>query len=98
MSLHTDFLATRQHLKQALEKASMSQDNHLRAAVLALIAAHYLHTAGDHASAVLETCEQLAAGLGAPAVKSSVATPTGNVRLGLWVGEKLLDECKYLRL
>lgn len=96
MRLRADFLVFRQHLKQALELASASQDNHLRAAVLALIAAHYLHTAGDHASAVLETCEQLAAGLGAPAVKSSVPTPTGNVRLGLWVGQKLLGECKYL--
>ena len=82
----------RQHLKQALDIASKSQDNHLRAVVLALISAHYLHTAEAHALGMLKTCEQLAAGLGAPAVKSSTAGPTGSVRLGLWVGQKLLGE------
>lgn len=68
----------------------------MRAAVLALIAAHYFHTAGDHALSMLQTCEQLAAGLGAPAAKSSApgpSAPTGNVRLGLWVGQKFLGEC-----
>ena len=92
----------RQHLKQALEIASKSQDNHMRASILALIAAHYLHTAGDHALSMLQTCEQLAAGLGAPPTKGATipgesgkaATPivVGNAPLGLWVGERFLGE------
>ncbi|KAF7793576.1 hypothetical protein EIP86_004690 [Pleurotus ostreatoroseus] len=86
-----EIIKAKQHLKQALDIASKSQDNHLRAVVLALISAHYLHTAEAHALGMLKTCEQLAAGLGAPAVKSSTAGPTGSVRLGLWVGQKLLE-------
>lgn len=84
----------REHLKHSLELATKAQDNHLRAGVLALVAAHYFHTAGDHAYKMLLTCEQLAVGLGAPAAKNSIgatgAATTGNVRLGLWVGQKLL--------
>ncbi|KAI0076788.1 hypothetical protein K474DRAFT_1772229 [Panus rudis PR-1116 ss-1] len=59
----------RQHLKQALTLATSSQDNHLRALILALIASQYFYTAGDHAAGMLRTCEQLAAGLGAPVNK-----------------------------
>uniref|UniRef100_A0A5K1JYP9 Probable 3-oxoacyl-[acyl-carrier-protein] reductase oxidoreductase (EC) n=1 Tax=Ganoderma boninense TaxID=34458 RepID=A0A5K1JYP9_9APHY len=95
-----------QHLKHALELATKAQDNHLRALVLALVSAHYLHTAGDHARAMLQTCEQLAAGLGATAKAGASAnsgpgttttTPTtaaasvGNAPLGLWVGERFLE-------
>lgn len=65
----------------------------MRAVVLALIAAHYLHTAGDHALSMLQTCEQLATGLGAPAVKGTMPGPTGNLRLCLWVGQKYLGTC-----
>ena len=89
----------RQHLKRALELATKAQDNHLRALVLALVSAHYLHTAGDHARGMLQTCEQLAAGLGAPL--KPVGAPSapavdgakdavGNAPLGLWVGERFL--------
>ena len=51
-----------------------------------------MHTAGDHARTMLQTCEQLAAGMGAPATKGQQAggVMTGNVRLGLWVGERYL--------
>jgi hypothetical protein len=84
----------RQHLKQALTLASRSQDNYLRAVVLALISAHYFHTSGDHALHMLQTCEQLAAGLGAPVSKDeggkSGSTKVGNARLGLWVGQMFL--------
>lgn len=52
-------------MRDALALASHGQDNYLRALILALIGVHYLHTAGDHAHDVLETCEQLVAGLGA---------------------------------
>ena len=96
----------RQHLKRALELATTAQDNHLRALVLALIAAHYLHTAGDHARTMLQTCEQLAAGLGAPSTKDATTTGAngkstqpivvGNAPLGLWVGERFLGECSDL--
>lgn len=55
----------RQHLKCALDLASRAQDNHLRALVLALVSALYLHTAESYARAMLETCGQLASGLGA---------------------------------
>lgn len=92
-----DAFITRAHLKHALSLATRSQDNYLRAIVLALISAHYFHTAGDHALSMLQTCEQLAAGLGAPAKKSTnddAAAPAsvavGNARLGLWVGQKFL--------
>ncbi|KAI0352218.1 hypothetical protein OH77DRAFT_1485975 [Trametes cingulata] len=92
-----EILKAKQHLKHALELASKAQDNHLRALVLALIAAHYLHTAGDHARTMLQTCEQLAAGLGAPPTKGASqgakGTPVvvGNAPLGLWVGERFLE-------
>lgn len=87
-------------MKRSLEQATKAQDNYLRAGVLALVAAHYFHTAGDHAYKMLLTCEQLASGLGAPATKSKAggsAATVGNARLGLWVGQKLLGEtCGYL--
>ncbi|KAI0674000.1 hypothetical protein C8Q78DRAFT_1076945 [Trametes maxima] len=94
-----EILKAKQHLKHALELATKAQDNHLRALVLALIAAHYLHTAGDHARTMLQTCEQLAAGLGAPPSKGqttsqgakSVPVAVGNALLGLWVGERFLE-------
>lgn len=66
--------------------------------MIALTSAHYVHTASDHAKMMLDTARQLAAGMGAPAVKpSNVATQTqrtddpsvlGNAPLGLWVGER----------
>ena len=85
-------------MKAALNLATKAKDNHLRALILALIASHYFHTAGDHALEMLQTCEQLAAGLGAPADKSkpdakdatTAAVAVGNAPLGLWVGERFL--------
>jgi hypothetical protein len=55
----------RLNLKQSLSLTSHSQDNHLRALLLALISAHYFHTEVEHALGILGTCEQFAAGLGA---------------------------------
>lgn len=82
---------SREHLRHSLELATKAQDNHLRAVVLALVAAHYFHTAGDHAFQMLQACEQLAAGLGAPPTKnSSNDAVTGNAQLGLWVGQKFI--------
>jgi len=96
--LSNEIMKAKQHLKAALHLATQSQDNHLRALVLALIASQYFYTAGDHAQQMLQTCEQLAAGLGAPPVTNSLkegttttTTVSGNVPLGLWVGERFLE-------
>ncbi|CAK5275928.1 unnamed protein product [Mycena citricolor] len=90
--LTSEILKAKQHLKNALNYATESQDNHLRALILALIAAHYLHTAGDQAQMMLGTCEQLAAGLGAPTRKGNEQPDAlGNAPLRLWVGERFLE-------
>ncbi|THH06827.1 hypothetical protein EW145_g3811 [Phellinidium pouzarii] len=99
-SISPEILTAKTHLKVALDHASAAQDNHLRALILALISALYLRTAEDHARAMLETCRQLAAGLGAPQKSSKDGQPpkddtsnipTGNAPLGLWVGQRLLE-------
>lgn len=68
--------------------------------MLALVAAHYVHTAPDHAKEVLKTCGTLAAGLGAqPQIKSAdkdkkekaIAAGGGSPALRLWVGERFLE-------
>lgn len=99
----TDLHDCRVHLREALKTATSSGDNHLRALILALIAAQYLNTSSEHAEAMLATSEQLAAGLGAqprPAKdKKGVAAPVaqgksgdgvGNAPLRLWIGERSL--------
>ncbi|KAG9005539.1 hypothetical protein FRB94_001466 [Tulasnella sp. JGI-2019a] len=82
-------------LKAAIESTSRSQDNHLRALILALMANMYLLTASDHAQVVLKTCQQLAIGLGAPLNKEDELVNggivAGNAPLGLWVGEKFAE-------
>jgi len=85
-------ISSRQNLKDGLSKASRSQDNHLRALIMALVSSHYFHTAHEQAEQVLSTCEQLAAGLGAPPDKIGPNDiPTfGNVQLGIWVSERTL--------
>lgn len=97
---HSERTHCREHLKRALALATAAQDNHLRALVLALIAAHYIHTAPQHAQGVLEACEQLAAGLGAEekvvALKGEKpksqeqSVKVGNAALRLWIGERFL--------
>jgi hypothetical protein len=87
-------------LKSALDRTGTAQDNYTRALVLALVVAHYLHTAAPQASGILTTCRQLASGLGAPAPpltdnekKAGVLpAPSGNLGLGLWVGERVLGK------
>jgi hypothetical protein len=83
-------LGGRNHLRRALDLATTAQDNHLRGLVLALVASHYLHTAREHAETMLDTCEQLAAGLGAAPEKGKKGDGVGNARLRLWVGERFL--------
>lgn len=84
--------SNRQYLKDGLSKASKSQDNHLRALIMALVSSHYFHTAYDQAEQVLSTCEQLAVGLGAPTDKmnSNQVPSFGNIQLGIWVSERTL--------
>ncbi|KLO07025.1 hypothetical protein SCHPADRAFT_837227 [Schizopora paradoxa] len=96
--ISNEILTSKSYLKSALDLASASQDNHLRGLVLALISNLYLRTAETHARAMLDTCGQIAAGLGAPAQKSETKQktkvpegPVGNAYLGLWVGEQFLD-------
>ncbi|EAU92222.1 hypothetical protein CC1G_10108 [Coprinopsis cinerea okayama7 len=105
--LTSEFLKAKQHLKDALKIVSSSNDNHLRALILALIASQYLTTSMEHAEAMLATAEQLAAGLGAQPRSSTVekngGTPTqrsnpgktgdgvGNAPLRLWIGERMLE-------
>ncbi|KAF7333041.1 hypothetical protein MVEN_02410600 [Mycena venus] len=90
--LTTEILKAKQHFRNALTYATDCQDNHLRALILALIAAHYLHTAGDQAQKMLATCEQLAAGLGAPGKKGKERVDAvGNAPLRLWAGERFLE-------
>lgn len=59
---------------------------------MALVSSHYFHTAYDQAEQVLSTCEQLAAGLGAPVDKmdSDQVPITGNIQLGVWVSKQTL--------
>ena len=88
---HPLLIFPRQYLKDGLSRASKSQDNHLRALIMALVSSHYFHTAYDQAEQVLSTCEQLAAGLGAPTGKINPNLPTfGNIQLGIWVSERTL--------
>ncbi|KAI5120577.1 hypothetical protein M0805_002527 [Coniferiporia weirii] len=101
--MSSEILTAKTHLKAALDRASEAQDNHLRALILALVSALYLRTAEKHARAMLETCGQLAAGLGAPQrppssregqlsdTASGNDVPVGNAPLGLWVGERFLE-------
>lgn len=62
MAVHS---CSRTHLRAALNLSTEAQDNHLRALVLTLVAAQYVHTSTEHAQTMLTTAEQLAAGLGA---------------------------------
>ncbi|KAF6749290.1 hypothetical protein DFP72DRAFT_819114 [Ephemerocybe angulata] len=63
--LAEEFSVAKNQLRQALNSATLSTDNHLRALILALTASQYYDTAPEHAEAMLATAEQLAAGMGA---------------------------------
>ncbi|KXN87809.1 hypothetical protein AN958_08125 [Leucoagaricus sp. SymC.cos] len=73
--LTKEFVKAKTYLRRALNLSTSSQDNHLRALVLSLIASHYLHTSNQHAEKMLETAESLAAGLGTQ-TKSSAKSRT----------------------
>ncbi|KAI6023416.1 hypothetical protein EDC04DRAFT_2934346, partial [Pisolithus marmoratus] len=90
-------------LKHALALSSSAGDNHMRALVLAVVGAQYVHTAPEHAMEVLAVCETLGAGMGASEKKPAGAeseqetskgasiSGTGNAALRLWVGERFLE-------
>jgi len=101
-----EFLVAKQHLRKALDLATRAEDNHLRALVLALVAAQYTCTAREHAASMLVTCEQLAAGMGAGDKKAlgkenvqqgqeRGSGEVGNAPLRLWVGERFLGGCLF---
>ncbi|KAH9486026.1 hypothetical protein JR316_0000090 [Psilocybe cubensis] len=105
--LSKEFLATKTHLRTALNLTTAASDNHLRALVLALVAAQYVHTSTEHAETMLNTAELLAAGLGAqpkankgtdggknsaaPTSNIKSADNVGNAHLRLWIGERALE-------
>src|SRR6266540_2310064 len=92
----------RGYLRSALNLSTASQDNHLRALVLALIAAQYVHTSAGHAETMLSTADQLASGLGARPKLLPISSRSpgkvaagsndgvGNAPLRLWIGERSL--------
>ncbi|KAG8904545.1 hypothetical protein FRB99_001585 [Tulasnella sp. 403] len=91
--LAREIIEIKKLLKHALEGVGQSLDTHLRALVLALMANMYILTASDHAQKMLKTCQQMAAGLGAPMNKLEEVRDVaiGNLPLGLWVGEKFAE-------
>ena len=105
-----EYLSAKQYLRQALDLATKAGDNHLRALVLALVAAQYMCTAREHAGSMLATCEQLAAGLGVGDKNQKdkgeekengrivKRREVGNAQLRLWVGERFLGWCSFVGL
>jgi hypothetical protein len=95
--------ACRQNLKSGLDLSCKSRDNSLRLMVLIITAGQYLHTYSEYALTILDTCRQLASGMGAvPAAAptaensqdpNSSKEPTeyhvGHARAGLWIGDRL---------
>ncbi|KAI6135975.1 hypothetical protein F5141DRAFT_1071511 [Pisolithus sp. B1] len=90
-------------LKHALALSGSAGDNHMRALVLAVVGAQYIHTTPEHAMEVLAVCETLGAGMGASEkkpVSADLESGTGkgasvcgigNAALRLWVGERFLE-------
>ncbi|KAL5478965.1 hypothetical protein ACEPAI_2252 [Sanghuangporus weigelae] len=102
--LSKEIFTAKSHLKSALDLASSVQDKHLCALVFAVISISYFHTAEQHSRPMLETCAQLAAGPGAPQTQpssspskedpGSTVVSVNNTPLGLWVGQRFLDDVK----
>ena len=61
----------RASLRSALTLTTNAQENYLRALVLAMCSSHYLLTAEEHASEMLEACSNIACGLGVGPKKGS---------------------------
>ncbi|KAF9040454.1 hypothetical protein BDZ89DRAFT_347994 [Hymenopellis radicata] len=93
--MSSEILKAKTCLKSALTITGESTDNHLRCLVLALISSHFMHTATDYAMKMLGTCEQIASGLGAGAVKGAKNThgadTVGNIPLRIWTAERFLE-------
>lgn len=101
----TATLSAKTALKTALTLTTNSQENYLRALVLAMCSSHYLLTAEDHARDMLEACSNIACGLGVGQKKSTQSqsqlsqdasateggNKLGNVPLRLWCGERLAE-------
>ncbi|KAF7783867.1 hypothetical protein Agabi119p4_32 [Agaricus bisporus var. burnettii] len=76
--LTKEFTTAKTHLRRAMNLATNSGDNHLRALVLSLIASHFLHTSYDYAEKMLKSSDSLAAGLGSQPKSSSKKQDTLN--------------------
>lgn len=61
----------------------------MRALVLAVVGAQYVHTALEHAMEVSAVCETLGAGMGAG--EGASICGMGNAALRPWVGERFLE-------
>ncbi|SCV71239.1 BQ2448_2827 [Microbotryum intermedium] len=96
---------SKQHLSVALQLSNQMNSNHAKALVLSLLANLFLMTRNDQAQKMLHAASHLVKGMGAraipPAIENSGApsVPTnddlvGNARLGLWLGERLLESYK----
>jgi hypothetical protein len=75
----THLLKSKSHLRTALQLATISSDNYLRALILSFIGSHFVYTAPEEAAGMFGIVEQLGSGLGArpkvPASVSAQSTP-----------------------
>ncbi|SGY50778.1 BQ5605_C001g00926 [Microbotryum silenes-dioicae] len=97
---------SKQHLSVALQLSNQMNSNHAKALVLSLLANLFLMTRNDQAQKMLHAASHLVKGMGArmiPPATENPAVPTaptnddylvGNARLGLWLGERLLESYK----
>ncbi|GAA5933289.1 hypothetical protein JCM1841_006580 [Sporobolomyces salmonicolor] len=84
------------HLSAALNLTTQMGANHARALVLALLANLFTHTRNKEALKMLSSAYRIAQNMGGrPVPPESQGTPNevlvGSPRLGLWLGERLLD-------
>ncbi|KAK4700768.1 hypothetical protein P7C70_g5479, partial [Phenoliferia sp. Uapishka_3] len=92
---------SKSHLSEALKRANATLANHAKAVILALLANLFLFTRNDQAQKMLAASYNIAKGMGSRGdgkppeveqVKGIVGDESvGNARLGLWVGERLLE-------
>ncbi|KZO91266.1 hypothetical protein CALVIDRAFT_542015 [Calocera viscosa TUFC12733] len=83
---------SKQHLKFALDNATLRQDNYLRLLILCITASHYQLTKASRAVSALQACRQLCLSLGVPPDGEQKPTSAyGNTSIGLWVGEKYAE-------
>ncbi|KAL8280647.1 hypothetical protein RQP46_006970 [Phenoliferia psychrophenolica] len=99
----TEITKSKTHLSEALKRANATLANHAKAVILALLANLFLFTRNDQAQKMLSASYNITRGMGArDDVRSDLEKTqnvpgdesVGNVRLGLWVGERLVESYK----